>query len=221
MTFDPPYRRFEPGDLVFGTPGGRARLIAFFRESGLLPGGFAGPVSVEDLADFLAPAAALDPPSAAFHAAVRGHPKYADVFDPAHPAGFRERRHGKAALYWVAFAGGPRAHVSLAGLDDARRMRDVAEKSAEEDVPQGAFDADAAAPLTRFTKGRSAIGAELRWLYRHRHTSAVRERVQFWRPDGSGFAPCPPPWEWADEIGAAWQRYHPKREYTDADYSPG
>ena len=212
MPFEPPYRPFTSGDLVLARADGRNGLVEFFRAGQAVPAGRDTPLTPDDFDDFLVPEADLASASRAFHAAVRRLPKSADLFDPQHPPAFRRQRRGKAVLAWSAFGEGPCVHVSLAGIDEPAAMRQVAEKSADEDDPPGPATA-----AQRHSKVRSMIGSELRWLFRHRRVTAVRARVQFWRPAGDGFAPCPAPWEWADDSGAAWQAYHPKREYTDLD----
>jgi hypothetical protein len=218
MPFEPPFRQYQPGDLVFGPLEHSGGLIAFFRASRWLPAAYLGPVAHDDLADFVAPAASVDPLSAAFHAAARAERKFQEVFDLDLPARFRDRQRAKAGLYWCSIGGGPFAHYSLGGASDIAAMRDIVEKKADDDAPPGKFDPVVHAPITRFTKSRSATGAELRWLYRHRQVAAVRGRVQFWRQDGDLYIPCPPPWDWPGEVGAAWMTYVPTRVYIDADY---
>ena len=61
---------------MFGRFEGTGGLIAFFRASRWLPAGYVGPVAIDDLAGLIAPAASVDPLSAAFHAAPR--PVYID-----------------------------------------------------------------------------------------------------------------------------------------------
>lgn len=218
MSFAPPFRQFQFGDLVFGSAEHATGLLNYFQVSAHTTDPLPTPTLARDLADFLAHAESVDPMSAAFHAAVRRHPKYHEVFDPTHPEEFRNRHHGKAALCWATLDGGPFAHYSLAGFDITEAMRAVTEKASEDDNPQGKFDPLTQAPLTRYTKSRSSVGAELRWLFRHRRVTSVQRQVQFWRPTSEGYEPCGPPWEWPDEVGKAWDLYHPTRTYTDADY---
>jgi hypothetical protein len=216
MPFDPPYLAFAPGHFVLGRAGGREALLSFLTATSGVPPDASTPALVDELDDFVVPDDALRcPVSRAFHAALRRQPDFADLFDPRRPRAFRDQRRGKALLAWAAFGGGPPVHVSLAGLDDVAAMREVVAKNAAEDDPQGP-----ARPDQRDTKRRSAIGSELRWLYRRRRMTAVRSAVQFWRPVARGFEPCPPPWEWPGDCGAAWNDYLPRREHSDDDSDP-
>jgi hypothetical protein len=231
MSFEAPYSRFTPGDLVYGLPDGRARLIDVFRSRGWCTGR-TEVLEVDALDGSAAAPAALLPALHEFRDVVRAHPKYGEALDPSHPREFRQRTLAKAGLYWATLVAGRNVHYSLAGLDSVTRMRAIAGKSAPgEDIPVGGFDGTRDAPLTRYTKSRSGVGAELRWIFRHQNVPAVRARIQFWRPRDAppGEASetsalhvhCPPPWEWDDESGAAWQAYRPKRFHSPDDYEEG
>jgi hypothetical protein len=168
--------------------------------------------------DLIAPAASVDPLSAAFHAAARAERKFQEVFDLDLPAWFRDRQRAKAGLYWCSIGGGPFAHYSLGGA--SRHCRDARYRRKEGRRRRASWEIRPRRPRPDHPVHQVTIGHRCRTslVYRHRQVAAVRGRVQFWRQDGDLYIPCPPPWDWPGEVGAAWMTYVPTRVYIDADY---
>lgn len=138
------------------------------------------------------------------------HPKYSDYLNmtqaqrlnPGNPRGNELwRRKSKGGIHYACFdsKSAITIHYCLDGID----FNQVINKSVPgHDSPPGTVSAN---------KQRGVTGSEIRWIYRNRYISNVRERIQFWKSDGSGkYVPCPPPWEWPIAEGGDWSRYNPK-----------
>jgi hypothetical protein len=146
------------------------------------------------------------------------HPKYHAVMKTAtHGVTTESEQHAwrtksKAGLNWAISSGN---HVHFI-LDDLN-MKEVAEKTntkGNPDQPQGK------APLGTLQKDkvRTITNAELRWIYRHKDHSDVKDLVHFWLAD----KPCCPPRYPAWDSGKgkkvsgdiAWQGYAPTHWYS-------
>ena len=200
MPFVAPFRSYVKGDFIFGI----AESIASFR-NGLSPDLSESPVptgtqraaatlialgrkptTVRELslepanvsAKFTGDRAILNN---SYLTALESHPKYHRAHDKntesmtSVDSNSIFRAKSKAGLNYC-IANGKHLHFVLDGID----LSEVISKSRSNEFKNAADD-----------KYRNVTGAELRWIYRHRHSNDTKAYVQFW----INKQPCPPPWE--------------------------
>jgi hypothetical protein len=233
MPFHPPWRTYEPGDLIYGLRANREELASHL--------GVRGAYTIEQYDNFRVDRANGLLFDTEFIQALDNHPKYRSALDydltdnanwlnePVRTAAVAKRR-AKGGLDWITNHTDRLIHFCLDGLDIAA----VASKSFAgapptgigRDFPRGKAPAD----LAWDKKERSITGAELRWIYRNKDNPRVSAQTQFWKRTPKGSTPsdgvqaaeatwraCPPPWSdpaQPVEVRAAWEGYVPTKPFA-------
>lgn len=210
MPFAAPFRKYAPGDLVYGVHKG---IMKMGRQDYIKRVFKAGPGATID--EY--PALSSDSKSftnddtASFIATLGTHPKYSSSIGGSDNEA--TRRKDKGGLYWATMVAHKHVHFVLDGLDiKGVILKSFSGKNSDRPVGKPADDFVG-------TKNRSITGSELRWVYRNRHVKDVQDHVQFWFFDEQ----VVPPWEIHREFGqggsgpmivesdgaALWSQYTP------------
>ncbi len=181
MPFEPPYRQFERGDLVYGLRDQRSKYIKSLFQGGVVMEQFY-------ILENEQTRSAKFPPDlrvAGFQNALRDHPKWREVLGQGQ-SNANIRMKDKGGLWWATTNG---LHVNF--ILDGLNIEQVVKKSYDpgkiglnQNVNMGAdFKSEN-------DKYRNVTGSELRWIYRHQFIKEVWTLIQFWY----GQEPVCPPW---------------------------
>lgn len=97
------------------------------------------------------------------------------------------RRKSKGGLHWATFVEQKHVHFVLDSLDIKAVITKSYSGKENADKPKGA----SSGLPTDSKKNRSITGSELRWIYRNRDKSPVKEHIHFWLDEKH----CSAPWE--------------------------